>query len=179
MRFVQGVVVLFLAAVLIGCSSVPMSTLWQMRGFGPEDFLAINANELAARVSISEAYVPDFESVGLNVRMTEGDQEWDERFELNLVEQYPRTVPGGWFSADREEMVYDLVLAEEAIDAFRRHQDVYRQFEPRQVAASVNMKFSEFPEDRDSAIISIELRLSQNDGYFPLIREAVLEFKSE
>lgn len=177
MRFRQSAVVLFLAAVLIGCSSVPLSTLWQMRGFGPDDFLAINPKELAARVSISEAYVPNFESFGLNVRLTEGDREWDERFELKLVDQYPRTVPGGWFSADREEMVYDLMLAEEAIDAFRRHQDVYRQFEPRQVAASVNMNFSEFPEDRDPAIISIELRLSQNDSYFPLIREAVLEFE--
>ena len=166
---------LLLAAVLAGCASLSPGAVWQVRSFGVEDFLAIEADELAVRVNVSEAYVPDLDSFELALRLSHQEQVWDQRFALRLLEQHPRSVSTGWFSADRKEVAYKLVLADEAVSAFRNQQSVFQDLQPSRAAASVTLRFVEFPQDYEPAVLSIELSLREGNGYFPLIQEATLE----
>jgi hypothetical protein len=43
--------------LLAGCAHVPLGTLWKLRSFGPEDFVALNPADLRAAVRAPTAFV--------------------------------------------------------------------------------------------------------------------------
>ena len=47
---------LLAAALLAGCASVPLGTMWKMRGFSPRDFVGLDPAALRAAVSVPDAW---------------------------------------------------------------------------------------------------------------------------
>ena len=75
-RIVSGIAILIVITVfLAACSSIPLGTMWKMRGMGLEDLAGTNPEEVRAAV-MSESWFldsPNFDSGRLKIEMRRAD----------------------------------------------------------------------------------------------------------
>ena len=63
---------LALAALVAGCTSVPLSTMWRLRNFGPDQLLALEPTELRAAARVDRRAVMKNTTIVLEIRPADG-----------------------------------------------------------------------------------------------------------
>jgi|GEM_PF-3693749 len=188
-----------LALILTGCASIPLGTMWKMYRLGPEGVLNANPSEVRAAV-LSDSWFLD------NKNFDEGRLELEMRRADDSVESFSYVLESvsseEYVGLDRPDpgqrwRVY--AIKRDELEAFQSMQSQLAGWleteEFKGGSMSVAVKFDRGAEGEASSIgpgddsvddsrtypgevrFRIDLRLSENEGYFTLIREHSMPIK--
>ena len=173
---------LLLISLLItcaGCSSIPLSTMWEFRSFGTEEFLSLNPEDIMARVQLDEPTRADIEKTKLSLELSSerGVRSFD--FPLVLLKEERLPAESGLFSKTSAKKQYSFQLTEGARKNFRLLQHEMLQHEPIHFHFNVQSSMESLPEDVDEIRLSLFLKLSEETDFIPMLRNAKLKVKRE
>lgn len=119
---------LFLALVVAGCASVPLRTMWEMRGMGPDTFTQVDPSEVQAAVMSEALFMEqpglDTASLELFMKLADGSE---HQFTYELVDVTNREVHR--LPAPRREMAWRVYeLDREQIEDFRSMQADFQRW---------------------------------------------------
>ena len=171
----QVIIVLSIASILAGCSSVPLSTMWRMKDFTIQDVAEIDPNELRARI-ISPNFVPKQEGSRLDIGFLDNDGDDEYAFPLEIIERKEETK--GIFKK-RVIRTTTFKLTPEAVDAFVRFRKVAlaNKEKHRKVQLNVSSAFEPIKTKEESKVLefSILLKLREEEDYLTLIDKARID----
>lgn len=154
---------------LQGCASVPLSTMVRMSSFSERDFSGLSADEVGVKIRIPRGFGLDVANSWLGIEVASKAGIHDARFELVQVKSQVIALPGGFFSGPTPGMEYELRLSNASAGAFRDLQEFVSRGKAEDINIRVVPKLSSSPEAATSIAVWIDLRLSEREGYFPLV----------
>ena len=177
---------LLVAALLGGCASVPLGTLWKMRNFSPRDFIGLDPAGLRAAVNVPDAWrlQPAGHVLELDMKI-EGGAEVHARVPLEAELTLRESAD---FAAIDDAHWHLLKVAPEGVDEMKRFQAFVAgipQGSHGSFALNVTPKLDLTPESKAKFAaggkvgeISVALRLADEQDWvllvdgFPLKAEA-------
>jgi hypothetical protein len=159
--------------LLAGCLSMPVSTLWKLRSFGIDEFLALDPADVRAAVRTDAR--ANFAEVILNVT-TEWQGGGRQHYQIRL-----RPDPRGDARLEpaptgRRWLVFALDPAGAA--AMRELQRSLAADRQRrgQIAIGIEPREATVPDEIARALpVRVDLLLDRRDGYFTMIRETAVD----
>lgn len=152
-------------ALAAGCVSVPLSTLWKMRRFGPQDLLQLDPAALRVAATTAEGVQPDPAKTTLRIGLVEKD---GSKRTLNLaLEEAEREAPPdavlAWTILKADAASSRVLL--ELRDSLRAH--------PEAMPRSASLDVDVFMKERPAAAIKtlhlhVSLRLGTDQAWLPL-----------
>jgi hypothetical protein len=170
-------VTVFAAAMLLfvaGCTGVPLSTMWKMRGFDAADFAQLDPAAVRAAIQLPEDLAVAADSVQLDVTLGRGEGASHHAIPLREIAS-GRTVAG--LPAAKPGLTWRLLdVAPENLDDFRALQAAMgsRAAAPgdttsgKGLTISVGCRFEEAPDLADAIPVEIRLQLDESEGLFTL-----------
>lgn len=165
--------VLALIALLSGCSSVPLATMWRLRNFGAEQLFALDPTELraAARVD-ARARMKDV-TIRLEVRPADGSaaREYLIPLEQPMIDPRLERAPSDrrWFA---------FALSSQGLAEYQRVKREYGSV-PKGSHGTLKIAASDdgtvAPELKRAFPLRVDVLLDPADGYFTLISETKLD----
>lgn len=175
-------VVLFIGVlILAGCSSVPLRTMWRLRGFSVRDVAAIDPNELRVRV-ISPAYLKLGDSFFETGFVDDKGGSATYRFILEIVDR-KEEIQGRF--RKQAVAITTLRLSPDVVDDFVRLQKNLPgdKHEHGRAHLTVTANFHSLEKEKglNAFKLSILIKLKAEEDYFTLIDRAkvVPNIKSE
>jgi hypothetical protein len=123
---------LVLVVTITGCASVPLSTMWRLRNFTPQDVAILDPEDIGVAVQLPDELTLDEDRVTFNIqlfRKADDDRELalEERADLETVEVGQRVITPVPAARDGRHW-HVLKLSEEALASFRRFQMQFQAF---------------------------------------------------
>lgn len=170
------VVLTILAA---GCASVPLSTMWRMRSFSPDDLRSLHPAELRAFVrTLSPVTVQaDAGTIDVSVSPRSGEPLLGH-FALQAVPA--EGVPGLPAPGSGRRWIA-LGLTPEARTAFARFAGSLDEssLEGSSVSLDVSVKLGKLPPELDAVPFEVRLQLDGSERPFVLIKERTLRLSRD
>ncbi len=173
------VAVFLLAFVISGCASVPLGTLLEFRNYSVDDLGAIQPQQIRAQIQVDEPVLADAQSSMLQLEISKGDKVQLFTFPLELIGEHKIQSESGLFFSSAGKTQYELRLSEQAINSFKEAQQLLARQKPAEFKFTVSTSFEKLPENTDEIILSILLKLSDEQDYMLLFDNARLEVKRE
>ncbi|MBY6018605.1 hypothetical protein [Ferrimonas balearica] len=161
--------------LLTGCMSVPVATMVKMAGFDREDFLALEPEALRLKLTLDQNVPVQLAATRLELG-AELDNGQQQLFAGSVRQEEYRQfeVDGGWFSREPEPRYQYLLALDEAGEAAIR--DFQRVLTEDEVAsASLNVRLDLDDEFDQPVQVTVEVKLSEQEGFFTLLDEATFE----
>ncbi|MEP5766228.1 MAG: hypothetical protein ABJ308_16640 [Halieaceae bacterium] len=165
---------LILLLTISSCSSVPLSTMARMSTFDAEDFVALNPDELQVKVILPEGFELDTETSWLGIDMSSSAGQHQGVFDLREKSVESGEISTGFFSEPVQSTSYLLSLTESSRVKFTDLQQFVGKATADAVSIRVVPKLASRPKDATSVNISVDLRLSESQGFFTLVDSAQL-----
>ncbi|HVU39211.1 MAG TPA: hypothetical protein VHC95_12830 [Opitutales bacterium] len=172
--------------VLAGCSTMPLSTMWKMRSFGPDTLTQVKPEELRVKVSIPQGYELDFdqEKPTLDFAVTVDGRE--TRGKIEMMEESHQDVVKKAATARAPAVVnreYVMKFTPESQAKFATLQRLLKSAgKGTKISLQVGTHFAKVPDDlKDGTEISftISLLLFPKDGYLVLFDDVRLRFVAD
>lgn len=148
-----------------GCVSVPLSTLWKMRDFGPQDLLQLDPAALRVAATTAEGVQPDPAKTRLRIGIIEKDGT-KRVLDLALEEAKHETPPDvalAW-TILRTDAASSKVLLE-LRDALRAQPEAM----PKSASVDVDIFMKERPAAEVKTLhLHVSLRLGADQAWMPL-----------
>jgi hypothetical protein len=159
--------------------SIPLTTMLKLRGFSPDDFAALDPNQVQMKVVMPVPLEPEPEKTRLELVFFSDDQDvkkYTFPMELVGVEEEVR----GWRRKTTWRYFTLQITPEGKQDFVKLQHEIDDNMKTRkhgQLAAWA--PFKEVPEGQmpEKATLSILLQLNKQDGFFTLIDEAEIDFR--
>lgn len=161
--------------LLVGCSSIPLSTMLRMSSFGQDDIVNIKPDDLRAKISMDKLVTFTDDQITLQFSYEETERKIEEAMALVLIEQKQEIVEH-WFSEDEVKQVYLFAFNEESVEQLKKLQRSPILLNPNREGSgrlSVNWKLKE-PNPRKYKL-SLDLLLVKSDGFFTLIEDFLFD----
>ncbi|NVJ65707.1 MAG: hypothetical protein HWE16_04405 [Gammaproteobacteria bacterium] len=173
----KKIIILLTLAILQGCSSIPLSTMWKMKSFDEDDFNQIRAQDLRVKFRTDKYVDVTEKSLTLQLKFSSNDEAHESKFELEQIEQGHET-KDPWFRKEYKEFYSVLRLSPESMRSFKKLQRSAASLRDssKNVEFIVNFGFGE--NEPESYIMSIDLLLNPNQGYFTLFDEVPFGVKN-
>jgi len=172
-----------LLLALVGCSSIPLSTMWKMHSFGTEDFARIKPEDLRVKVLLPQGFELDFvkDTPHLNFKIETAHGTSQGKIELEKVIQRDITKTSGFFNpTTTTQTEYELKFTDATLPAFSLLQKIARgQEKGRYVTIFIEFSFAKRPEGFVDMPFTVSLLLFPQDGYFVLFDNAHLKLEPE
>mgnify|MGYP001597758427 CR=1 FL=1 len=165
---------LILTLIISSCSSVPLSTVARMSTFDAQDFAALNPDELLVRVILPEGFELNTEKSWLGIDMISSVGQHQGVFELREESVQSREISKGFFSEPVQGISYLLSLTPSSRAKFSDLQHFVSKATAEDISIRVVPKLASRPKDATSVNISVDLLLSQSQGFFTLVDSAQL-----
>lgn len=170
---------ILLILLVSGCASIPISTMLKLSSFDEDSFLLLEGEQVRAQVAVSQPYTINFDKTKLTLD-TETDLGTRHfAFPLTLLSETEIPEEIGFFSSRKAQTQYTFKISDEGLTNFT---ELQRAIEEKQRAQSkagfsfmVSAGFNEEPLPNEIIVVSINLQLSEEDGYFALIENAEIE----
>lgn len=152
-------------ALVGGCVSVPLSTLWKMRNFGPQDLLQLDPAALRVAATTAEGVQPDPAKTTLRIGLVEKD---GSKRTLNLAleeagHEAPPDATLPW-TVLRTDAASSRVLLE-LRDSLRAHPEAM----PKNASIDVDVFMKERPAAEVKTLhLHVSLRLGADQAWMPL-----------
>lgn len=164
-----------LAACLLlsACASIPLGTLWKLRGFDQDTLVQLEPTDLRAALSLSPIadVQPGSVKLALELQRHDGDP---ERHAFALE---PATGPGP-IDGDRRYSLWQLDAAgRQALASVQRSLRAGQAGEEKVYSGAtfaVNFKPDFEGEPPEAMAVSVQLRLMPEDGWFLLLDQATV-----
>jgi len=159
--------------IMVGCSSVPVSTMWRMRDFGVEDLQTIDPNDLRVQIVLPAQMSDNLKTAEVNVINTRTSGQVDKfRFPAEIIER--KELREGW----RKKKVFGETtwkLTTDGVGDFVRMQKILVDPSQEYRHTEINVKADGDPDpglEPKPFEITIRLRLKENESYMTLIDKA-------
>ena len=169
---------LLLCILLTSCTSIPLKTMLKLRGFSPDDFIALDPNDVMLKVMLPEPLEVDSEKTKIDVAFLFDDQSVKSyTFPLELINTEKETK--GWRRKTTWQY-FTLQITPEGKRAFVKLQrEINQNMEMKSTGRlSASASFKKLPIEKmpDKAKMSLFLQLNKQDSFFTLIDEAEIDF---
>ena len=168
-----------LTLFLTSCASIPLSTMLEFRNFGKDDFINIQPQELATNIQIDDPARAKIDTAQLSLDLQTAQGTRAFQFPLILSEEIRIEAVSGFFSNTPAKTEYRMRLSAEAIQNFKKTQQIFRDEQLEGFNFAVSTSVDELPADVTAIHISIFLKLSQEQGFVTLFDNVKLEVKRE
>jgi len=171
------VILLVAGLIFVGCSAVPLRTMWRLRNFSAQNVASIDPNELRARIilPVDMPLKPGSSNIVIGLKDDKGHSD-SYKFPLEVIER--EEITQGLFRK-KTVMMSTLRLSPQAVIDFVRFQEGLQAKERKHTSASVNvssafdgsgpLKEGQTPKPFE---LSILLKLNADEDYFVLIDKA-------
>ena len=168
---------LALLLLLSACSSIPTSSLWKLATTDETDLIAIDPRQVRARITLDEPAKLKQKNVRLALQFEyEGDQESEHTFRLSLLETKPITEKTSWFGDELNRHKYLYKISDDSLPAFRKYQREFLKYgRPQKYHWTVYYHLESIPKQGDPLFLDLELKLSQQEEFFYLLKGAAIE----
>jgi hypothetical protein len=170
---VKGLLILTTLTIGVGCSSVPLSTMWRMRNFGIEDLQTIDPNDLRVQIVLPGQMSDKLKTAEVNVINTRANGQVDQfRFPAEIIER--KELREGW----RKQRILGETtwkLTGEGVVDFVRMQKTLADPSQEYRHTEINVKADGDPDpglEPKPFEITIRLRLRADEPYMTLIDKA-------
>jgi hypothetical protein len=167
-------VLLVVILLLTGCSSIPLSTMLEMRSYSKEDFLATQPEQLRAQVLLAQPVRADLDKVQLQLELETGKGSRLYQFPLQLLveEQLPQV--SGLFSTTPAKTSYTFKLSELAITNFVEMQQLLAEQKTAKLNFTISSGLLDILKGASSVTLTARLKLSEQNDYLTLFEDAKL-----
>ena len=165
---------LLLAALLgAGCTSIPVSTLWRLRNFGPEQLFALDPTQLRAAARVDARALMKNVTISIDVQSSDGSARRAYVLPLEQPIQDARLdrppVDRRWFA---------FALSKQGLAEYERIKREYASL-PKGGRSTIGVSASDAgtipPELMRAFPLRVDVLLDPADGYFTLINETKLD----
>jgi hypothetical protein len=168
-------VMLFTVMLLLsGCSSIPLSTMLEMRSYGKEDFLATQPEHLRAQVLLSQPVRANLDEVQLKLALETSKGSRLYQFPLQLLAEEQVPAASGLFSATPAKNSYTFKLSEQAIANFVEMQQLLAEQTSGKFNFTISSGLLDVPQGASSVTLTARLKLSEQHDYLTLFENAKL-----
>jgi len=145
-----------------------------------DDISAINPEEIRVRLSLTDPVELQTKDVRLVLKFEyAGKKESEFQYLLEFIDVNRQEESWGWLSAAAAKNIYQFKLSRLSQLEFNKYQKSYlKHGKPRQYKWTVYYYLKEGIAKNTSASIDMELKLSKNDSYFFLLKEAIIEINN-
>lgn len=161
-----------LALALGACLSVPLATIVRMGGFDTRDFAQLDPAVLRVRIKLPDGFELDAAKSALGARVGSAAGVHDASFRLEAEGVERALLAQRLLADDVRGRAYTLRLAAASQAEFRALQQFVRQGRPGEVQIRVVPILSAYPVAATSVSVWVDLLLSPQQGYFPLLDAA-------
>lgn len=172
-RITNGLLILVTAIVVVGCSSIPLSTMWRMRDFGIEDLHKIDPNDLRVQIVLPGQMSDNLKTAEVNVINTRINDQVDRfRFPAEIIERTERRE--GW---RKQKVIGETTwkLTNDGVTDFVRMQKALADTSQEYRSTEINVKAEGDPNpevEPKPFEITIRIRLFADEPYLILIDKA-------
>ena len=145
-----------------------------MSSFDSQDFVALNPDELRVIVVLPREFTLDTNTSWMGVDISSSAGMHQGVFELREESVQSEEISKGFFSEPQEITSYLLSLTPASKVKFNSLQVFVSKAAAEDVTIRVVPKLASRPENATSVSVSIELQLSQEQGFFTLVDSAQL-----
>jgi hypothetical protein len=162
------------AALMAACSSVPLATLWRLRGLGVDEFFALDPAQLRAAVRTDQRAT--FESVDVGIDVRTGDQA-PIRHSIRLQQGLAADPRLGPAPAGMKWHVFALgAEGVRVFDSVRRQVLALPRGQGSSVTLSVAAREGQVPPEIAARLpVRVDMLLDPKDGWFTLVSETRLD----
>lgn len=161
------------AALLAGCASVPLSTVWRLRSFGAEQLFALDPTQLRAAARVDARASMKNVTIGLEVKPADGSPSRTYLIPLEQPVHDPRLERA---PADRRWFAF--ALSPKGLTEYQRIKREYASI-PKGSHGTVKIAASDdgaVPAELKRAFpLRVDVLLDPAEGYFTLISETRLD----
>ena len=168
------VILLTVILLLTGCSSIPLSTMLEMRSYSKEDFLATQPEQLRAQVLLVQPVRADLEKVELQLALETSKGLRLYQFPLQLLVEDQQPEVSGLFSTTPAKNSYTFKLSEEAITNFVEMQQLLAEQKSAKLNFTISSGLLDIPKGASSVTLTARLKLSEQNDYLTLFEDAKL-----
>ena len=145
-----------------------------MASFDRDDISAIPPKEVRVRLSVTEPVTLQTKNVKLALKFDHYDGSHSEyKFLLEIIDTKRIQPALNWFSSKETKNSYQFKFSKLSQLEFNKYQkEHYRQGKPKRYYWTVYYYLKNRPEDGDDLKIDMELKLSDADDYFYLLKDA-------
>lgn len=160
--------------------SVPLSSMIKMASLSSEEILAINPNEVRVRLSITEPVELQTKNVRLALQFEHYDGSHSEyKYLLEIIDVKRVSPITSWFFSEPLKHAYQFKLAKLSQLEFNKYQKNYTEKgKPKYYHWTVYYHLKNKPMDDKKIEIDVELKFSEQDDYFYLLKSAPVEIAS-
>ena len=179
-KFRNLLIAAFIATVVSGCASIPLSTALQLSTLKPHSLAQIDPAQVRVKLSVSSGYEVDMQKTRLKLSLSDsaGTSRTAE-MPLSLLLKSSGKRPGDLFSSDVSVNTYDLALSPEGTRSLQVLQQSLLATKNGRFEFSVTTPFSKTPPNADYVTFWADLKLSNKEAYLPLINGAKIKFEHE
>ncbi len=169
---------LALAMLLTACASIPLSTMLRMSRLDEAALLSLDPAEVRVQVAITEGFEIAVDEATLELELIgAGGEVRTTRLALDLLLQASGTRGGGLLRPPVPVTVYDLTLAQHAVQELRGTQHWARAADLTGLALRVQARVSGAPRGADHVRLWTGVRLRPAEEYMTLFEGARFELE--
>lgn len=169
---------LILVAVLLhGCANIPIATMLKFSGFDATSLAAIDGHQIRAKVTVTEPHTLNLEQTQLAMELETAKGFRRFTFPLQLISKTTVPAEHGLFSSSAAKTQYLLKVSDAGLKSFAEIQQLLVDKPERKGSLTVGAGFNNTLNGEASPRMSIDLQLTQDEGFFTLIEDAELEIK--
>lgn len=161
------------AGLLAGCLSIPVSTIWKLRNFGPEQLFALDPTELRAALLVDPRVTMKGGRIDIAIEPPGGAPKRGYAILLQQPQRDDPRLPRA--PAGRTWQVFALSPA--SVAEFAKLKQEFKAI-PKGTTVSVSVGFDERevpPELRRDFPVRLDLLLDPADGYFTMIKDTTID----
>jgi hypothetical protein len=168
------VAALAVVASLAACASMPLSTLARMSRLDAATLATLDGADLRVRVSLPEGYVLDAAGSRLALRLSGGGVTRESAFAMQQESTASRHVSRGLLGGTAAVTAYELRLTPASRRELAMVQQSIRDRPVSDVDVDVRVALSTAPKDATATTVWVDIALSPQEGYFPLVEAGTL-----
>ncbi len=171
---------MFFCLTLTACSSVPLGTMLKMASMDKNDILQIKPREVRVRITLDEPAELEEKEVTLSFKFEHKQGKKSEyQYKLKLLSQRAIKAEAGFFSDTSAANQYEFRISEQSIEEFKQYQIEFAQAgKPESYAWRVYYYLKNIIKSELSLTLDVELKLSNEQSYFYLFKNAKLAVES-
>lgn len=158
----KKILIIFIALFTTACSNVPWSTIYKLRSFDLDDFVALNPEQLKMQVISHDAVPLDFERVMMDFKLNTENKKFEQSIGLNLMSEHRKD----------EQIIYELALTENAKKVLRETQKFMSQHKDAKVGLNIK---TPLPADDSVDTMVLTINIYLNDEYLTLLNQLEMD----
>lgn len=167
--------VILATCLVFGCASVPLSTLWKLKSFDHNAFVELDPDTIRMKVTVFSKLKLNNDDTELGLELTNEQGSMQRSFSMHILSEVVVPATQTWLTQTPGYTQYTFRLSDDSINNFRDVQDFIATELHTTIGLDAHVGFVPSTLSENTAVFSIELLFSPQDGYFVLVEEAEVQ----